>query len=424
MKLYKRDYKDAHGRRRRCTTWSVDYTLGGRRHRVPLHVRDRRAAEVLAADLVRRQEQQAAGVDPYQETRQASPEALIEQYAEELARRGCTRKHVRTQIPRLRRLFDGIPTLARFDAAKLRERLGALTTAGTTPRTVAAYRVACSGFFKWLLSEDRWPSNPCLNVRAPRVAEKTFQRRALTPEEAARLLDAAPPDRALVYAVALGTGLRRGELARLTWQDLDLSEERPTLRVRAASAKNRREAVLPLSRDLAHALRAQARPGGRVFDRIPNTKTLRRDLEAAGIEAENAQGRVDLHALRVTLATSLAQEGVPLTTAQELLRHCDPKLTSATYTKLRVEDLRGAVESLCRPLCRNNVREDSFTPSYARIDGVTGVQQTTPVTSQKIAGKAGKGATDATDAAAASGAPPRTRTWNLRIKNPLLCQLS
>jgi hypothetical protein len=38
--------------------------------------------------------------------------------------------------------------------------------------------------------------------------------------------------------------------------------------------------------------------------------------------------------------------GVPLTVAQRLMRHSDPKLTSNLYTDVRVLDLHGAVEAM------------------------------------------------------------------------------
>jgi integrase len=53
------------------------------------------------------------------------------------------------------------------------------------------------------------------------------------PKERVRLL-ALGDARALLYTLALGTGLRRGELQQLRWADLDL--ERGLVTVTAASA--------------------------------------------------------------------------------------------------------------------------------------------------------------------------------------------
>jgi integrase len=102
---------------------------------------------------------------------------------------------------------------------------------------------------------------------------------------------------------------------------------------------------------LVASLRSRTRgkkPRNRVFD-IP-ADLIRRfhaDRKRAAIASEDDRGRrVDLHSLRLTFGTLLAKSGVPLTVAQRLMRHSDPKLTSNIYTDVRVLDLRGAVESI------------------------------------------------------------------------------
>jgi integrase len=77
------------------------------------------------------------------------------------------------------------------------------------------------------------------------------------------------------------------------------------------------------------------------------------DLAAAGIPKTDERGRiVDVHSLRMTFGTWLARAGVPLTTAQKLMRHSDPKLTSNLYTDSALLDLQGAVDAL--PLGTDN----------------------------------------------------------------------
>jgi integrase len=64
--------------------------------------------------------------------------------------------------------------------------------------------------------------NPVEDVERPKVEEREMQ--TLADEEAARLLAAAATTRIYVPIVlALATGLRRGELLALRWQDIDLT---------------------------------------------------------------------------------------------------------------------------------------------------------------------------------------------------------
>ncbi len=76
----------------------------------------------------------------------------------------------------------------------------------------------------------------------------------------------------------------------------------------------------------------------RIFDR---------DLDAAGIPKRDDRGRtLDVHALRTTFGTLLSRGGVPLRTAQDAMRHSDPKLTANVYTDPRLLDVHGALDAL------------------------------------------------------------------------------
>ena len=89
---------------------------------------------------------------------------------------------------------------------------------------------------------------------------------------------------------------------------------------------------------------------GVVFPEAVTDATRRKDFERAGIEPDD-QGRVaDLHALRTTLGTMLAREGVAPQIAQRIMRHSDYRTTLAYYTDLTVTDAAAAVGRL--PIAR------------------------------------------------------------------------
>jgi integrase len=74
------------------------------------------------------------------------------------------------------------------------------------------------------------------------------------------------------------------------------------------------------------------------------------DLACAGLDGEDEQGRiVDFHSLRTTMISRLSAAGVHPRTAQALARHSKIELTMATYTDVRLLDLRGAVEAAAAP---------------------------------------------------------------------------
>ena len=171
------------------------------------------------------------------------------------------------------------------------------------------------------------------------------------------------PERALLYSLAIETGLRAGELASLTRANLSLTGSQPHVLISASEAKNRRTARQylrkPLAADLAtHTARMM--PGGRLFSMPPNTKTaamIRADLARARAEfvaeaggdptdrierersdfllAEDHDGRVlDFHSLRHTTGAWAAIGGASPKAIQTLMRHSTITLTLDTYGHL------------------------------------------------------------------------------------------
>jgi integrase len=177
-------------------------------------------------------------------------------------------------------------------------------------------------------------------------------------------------ERALLYAVLVTTGLRRGELAAITVGDVLLDDERPVIRLRGADAKNGEPATFRLRPDVADELRAwietqaeavcQQRIGVAgvihaglpadtpLFD-VPDklVRILDRDCMAAGIPKRDDRGRtVDVHALRGTLASHLARAGVDPVTLKTIMRHARLETTLTHYTDPRLLDVDRAIDAL------------------------------------------------------------------------------
>jgi hypothetical protein len=195
----------------------------------------------------------------------------------------------------------------------------------------------------------------------------------------------------MLYGTALGTGFRASELASLLPAGFELVADPPVVRVLAACAKNRREAVQPIQPEMAETLRGYlaSKPANKTVwpgtwaDRAATM--LRLDLEAARQTwLSNAQdsaerdrreasgflvyrddsGRVaDFHSLRHSYITLLQQRGVSPKQAQELARHSDIRLTMNVYTHAGLYDLASAVERL--PNFLSATDPTSFAPALA-----------------------------------------------------------
>ena len=171
----------------------------------------------------------------------------------------------------------------------------------------------------------------------------------LSPEEVARLLDAAP---GLKYkaalSVAYGAGLRAAEVIALKIGDIDSKR----MVIRVEQGKGRKDRNVMLSPHLLELLRAwwkAARPQGWLFpgrDRVQpmTTRQLNRACHAAAHIAE-IQKRVSLHTLRHSFATHLLEQNIDIRVIQVLLGHA--KLdTTALYTRVATKTIREVISPL------------------------------------------------------------------------------
>ena len=170
----------------------------------------------------------------------------------------------------------------------------------------------------------------------------------LSDEDMARLMEALDQDpdiqAANMMRLVLCTGMRRSELFRLKWGDVDF--ERGHIHLRAP--KGGRDAAIPLNASARAVLTNHPRTGDSEFVFPGRGGTQRVEIRKAVNRIKKAAGLPDdfrpLHGLRHTFASMLASSGqVDLYTLQKLLTHKSPDMT-ARYAHLRDDALRRASE--------------------------------------------------------------------------------
>lgn len=217
---------------------------------------------------------------------------------------------------------------------------------GASPATINKELGLVRHAFNVAIREWEWcRDNPMQRVAMEKVSNA--RDRWLTVEEEDRLLAAAPAWLREVIVFALHTGMRRGEILSLQWQDVDLA--RSVLVV--MKSKNRERRTIPLNARVFELLvKKQPRSGqhGRLaFTTSCGTKIGERNLmrayygalEKAGIE------NFTFHDLRHTFATRLVQRGIDLYKVQRLLGHKTAAMTQR-YAHHSSESLRDGVAVL------------------------------------------------------------------------------
>jgi integrase len=166
-------------------------------------------------------------------------------------------------------------------------------------------------------------------------------------DEVTQLLAALDPETRDVAQLYLHTALRRGELMKLIWADVDLVEA--TITVRAP--KNNRDRVVPLSPEALRVLserremweeeQADDQTNPCVFGcRADIHKTVRASWHV--LAPERCEALRPVHSFRDTAITRMARAGIPLHHVQEFAGHASVEMTRR-YAEVSAQDLRESV---------------------------------------------------------------------------------
>lgn len=140
----------------------------------------------------------------------------------------------------VRTFLDGLRTTCQCCAQKRDSVRRSCCTIGQccgkrlSPLTVTYVHAVLKSALEHAVREDELPRNVARNVKTTAPRPRRFQ--PLTAAEARQLLHATNGDRLhALYELALRTGLRKGELLGLHWEDLDLDGGTATIH-RSSSA--------------------------------------------------------------------------------------------------------------------------------------------------------------------------------------------
>ena len=255
----------------------------------------------------------------------------------------------------LQKLYKKLLTSGRVDRIESKKQ-----SKGLSPKTVRNIHQIIASAVKLAKEQKIIASDPTEGCALPKLEHREMK--TLPVEQLQSFLREARDSGVFeLYYLELATGLRRGELLGLKWEDIDL--ERGDLRVRRQIARINGEVVeaplktknayrtLPLAEDTIGVLEAQKKKTGNSPWVFPSPTggpispdsvlhKLHRVLKRAGLP------RVRFHDLRHTFATLALQSGVDVKTVSGMLGHFSAGFTLDTYAHVTTASQRQAAKTM------------------------------------------------------------------------------
>ncbi len=208
---------------------------------------------------------------------------------------------------------------------------------GVTTSTTNRYLATLKTLFKTACNWDYITQNPTSRIKM--LKEQNRVPNALNDRELEALIAECPQRIRSVVILAADTGMRRSELQRLAWRDVDFEAVTVTVR----QSKNKDYRVIPMT-DRVRSLLMQLKPQlTEPQQLVIEFGDIKRSLHSAGVRAN--VGHVHLHMLRHTTATRLRDRGVPLDRIMELMGHRSYSV-ALRYAKARPQQLIEAIAAL------------------------------------------------------------------------------
>jgi integrase len=195
--------------------------------------------------------------------------------------------------------------------------------------------------------------NPAVKVK--KLREPKQKERILSSAESEKLIEASSADLKPVLIIALNTGMRRGEILSLRWDDVDLRKGFIFIK----DSKSGQSRNIPINERVFETLKSLPQNSDFVFFN-PGTNGHIQDVKTAFKGACRRAGIQGLrfHDLRHTAASWMVEAGVDLVTVSKILGHSSIQMTMR-YAHPTPENMRRAVSKLSEKMKKTRQKVDT-----------------------------------------------------------------
>ena len=227
------------------------------------------------------------------------------------------------------------------------------TKTNMSASSLSKIRLCLNGIFETAVDNDICYKNPCRGIKF-KSSGKKIEKHVYTDEQieiVKSIAEVAMPDVALL----LDTGLRRGELVALMWDDIDFENNTISVNRSVATVKGGGVKIMPpkwnsyrinpLSPYALKVLQGIPKRDSEYifptkFGTLQSPNTWSQKLNRFMKTLPDNIPRLTAHELRHTYGTSLRRNGIDIYTIQKVMGHKDIKMTTEIYVHNEIDVLR------------------------------------------------------------------------------------
>ncbi|MBP3494936.1 MAG: site-specific integrase [Clostridia bacterium] len=231
-----------------------------------------------------------------------------------------------------------------------------LAKQGYAQRTVQNQKLICKLIFDFAINENNIDYNPCSYAKLPKAAPTKKRAAASSHDEE---IIKKSYDIWLFPFIAIMTGMRKGEILALQWQDINFDEnliyitksvfhkgDKPFIKEPKTTAGFRSIPLLAPLKKVFNNIKNRKSTDYIISDDGTKPLTNRRFITLYNNFKKQTNISCTAHQLRHTFATTAFECGVPIKAIQEILGHTQISTTLDIYTDFRKESLKHATDLL------------------------------------------------------------------------------
>jgi integrase len=246
-----------------------------------------------------------------------------------------------------------LESISTDDVTRFRDKL---LSQGLVPKTINLTLAVVKSAFKQAVNEGHLLRNPVAPIRAQKEAKSDEGRGTFSPEQVAKLVQAAEGDWRGLILFGYYSGARLTDLSRLNWSNIDLAEKTIVFR-QQTTGKKITIPIHPAIETYLLSLPSSDAPNSPLFPslngKLPGgmqglSTAFRKIMTRAGInpatvrEGKGSLGRslsaLSFHSLRHSFNQELLRAGVPQEFRMQLTGHSSQKM-NAIYSHEHLEGL-------------------------------------------------------------------------------------